>query len=87
MDKTKNIALVAHDNRKIDLMEWVKWNCGTLLQHRLVCTGTTGRVIEQVLRESSICKESRSADEVRVTKLKARDCWRWKDLSSWVHQY
>jgi methylglyoxal synthase len=44
MDKTKNIALVAHDNRKIDLMEWVTWNCRTLLQHRLVCTGTTGKV-------------------------------------------
>ena len=71
MDKTKNIALVAHDNRKIDLMEWVKWNCRTLLQHRLVCTGTTGRVIEQTLQESSVCKESTLVDEVRVTKLKS----------------
>jgi methylglyoxal synthase len=71
MDKTKNIALVAHDNRKIDLMEWVTWNCRTLLQHRLVCTGTTGKVIEQTLRESSVCEELRSVDEVRVIKLKS----------------
>ena len=38
MDRVKNIALVAHDNRKIDLMEWVKWNCQTLLRHHLMRT-------------------------------------------------
>jgi methylglyoxal synthase len=37
MEKIKNIALVAHDNRKKDLVEWVKWNCQTLLQHHLIC--------------------------------------------------
>jgi methylglyoxal synthase len=70
MEKIKNIALVAHDNRKVDLMEWVKWNCQTLLQHHLVCTGTTGKVIEQTLREKAVCKDSTSS-EVRVTKLKS----------------
>lgn len=38
MEKIKNIALVAHDNRKKDLIEWVEWNCGTLFQHKLICT-------------------------------------------------
>jgi methylglyoxal synthase len=45
----KNIALVAHDNRKRDLIEWVEWNSAVLLRHQLVCTGTTGRLVEDAL--------------------------------------
>ena len=41
----QTIALVAHDNRKRDLIEWVEWNSATLLQHLLVCTGTTGKLV------------------------------------------
>ena len=51
MKKRKTIALVAHDHRKRDLAEWVDYNWGTLLDHDLVCTGTTGRLIEQTLAE------------------------------------
>lgn len=51
VDEVKNIALVAHDNRKKDLIEWVQWNYRPLLQHRLICTGTTGRMIEAALQE------------------------------------
>ena len=51
MKETKNIALVAHDNRKKDLIEWVRWNFKPLLRHNLICTGTTGKLIEQALRE------------------------------------
>ncbi len=58
MEKTKTIALVAHDNRKEDLIQWVEWNCRILLQHRLICTGTTGRLIEETLRTKAVCKES-----------------------------
>lgn len=43
----KRIALVAHDNRKQDLLEWVRFNRGSLLQHILYATGTTGHLIEQ----------------------------------------
>jgi methylglyoxal synthase len=43
----KKIALIAHDNKKADLLEWVKFNKGTLLQHELFATGTTGKIIEQ----------------------------------------
>ncbi len=46
MEEVKNIALVAHDNRKKDLIEWVEWNYQPLMRHRLICTGTTGRMIE-----------------------------------------
>jgi methylglyoxal synthase len=49
MEKSKNIALVAHDNRKKDLVEWVEFNYGTLLGHQLICTGTTGRLVEETL--------------------------------------
>ena len=50
MHKTKNVALVAHDNRKRELIEWVQWNYDVLIRHHLVCTGTTGRRIEETLR-------------------------------------
>jgi methylglyoxal synthase len=47
--KAKTVALVAHDHRKRDLIEWVDWNHGTLLRQELVCTGTTGRMVETAL--------------------------------------
>jgi methylglyoxal synthase len=43
--KVKKIALIAHDERKEDLIEWVKFNKGTLKDHKLVATGTTGTLI------------------------------------------
>jgi methylglyoxal synthase len=49
IEQRKKIALIAHDNKKADLLEWVKFNKGTLLQHELYATGTTGRVIEKEL--------------------------------------
>ena len=41
----KNIALIAHDNRKRDLLEWVEYNKGSLEKHNLFATGTTGLLI------------------------------------------
>ena len=52
MDKVKTIALVAHDNRKSDLAEWVDYNADKLSNHHLVCTGTTGRMVEDTLAKS-----------------------------------
>lgn len=43
----KRIALVAHDARKKDLLEWIQFNQGTLSQHSLVATGTTGSIIQE----------------------------------------
>jgi len=51
MASHKNIALVAHDNRKKDLVEWVEWNYATLRHHRLVCTGTTGQLVQRTLEK------------------------------------
>jgi len=49
MEQHKRIALVAHDNRKKDLVEWVQYNWQTLVRHRLTCTGTTGRLVEEAI--------------------------------------
>lgn len=49
MKHTKSIALVAHDNRKKDMVEWVEWNWQKLLRHKLICTGTTGMFVEDAL--------------------------------------
>jgi methylglyoxal synthase len=45
----KRIALVAHDNKKPDLLEWVRYNKELLTQHKLFATGTTGALLEKVL--------------------------------------
>jgi len=44
-DVKKTIALVAHDNKKNDLMEWADLNKGTLPRHSLYATGGTGKRI------------------------------------------
>ena len=46
----KNIALVAHDNKKHDLLEWAKFNRDLLAHHRVYATGTTGAILEKELR-------------------------------------
>jgi methylglyoxal synthase len=49
MERTKKIALVAHDHEKQDLLEWAKFNKDLLIQHELYATGTTGKLLEQEL--------------------------------------
>ncbi len=49
MGREKKIALVAHDNKKKDLIEWAKYNENLLHGHRLFATGTTGLVLEHEL--------------------------------------
>ncbi|WP_423127645.1 methylglyoxal synthase [Gaoshiqia sp. Z1-71] len=56
MKKKKTIALVAHDNRKKDLIEWVSYNWNEFLPHSLVCTGTTGKLIQDTLMQK--CREN-----------------------------
>ena len=46
----KRFALVAHDNKKKDLMEWAKYNKNSLIKHALCATGTTGMLLEKVLQ-------------------------------------
>jgi methylglyoxal synthase len=45
----KRIALVAHDNKKKNLLEWAKYNRDTLSNHILYATGTTGRLLQKEL--------------------------------------
>jgi hypothetical protein len=49
MGQKKRVALVAHDNKKHDLLEWARFNRNLLAQHNLYSTGTTGRKLEQEL--------------------------------------
>ena len=67
MEKIKNIALVAHDNRKKDLLEWIEWNYTSMLEHRLICTGTTGNMVEQTLKK----KHEKKDVSLNITKLKS----------------
>ncbi|MFZ5623256.1 MAG: methylglyoxal synthase [Gemmatimonadota bacterium] len=45
MQRRKRIALIAHDNRKADLLAWARYNQGTLARHDLFATGTTGALL------------------------------------------
>lgn len=45
----KKIALVAHDHKKHELMDWAKYNKRVLIQHEICSTGTTGNLLEQEL--------------------------------------
>ena len=49
MEPDKKIALVAHDNKKRDLVEWAKFNRDLLAHHQVFATGTTGKILEQEL--------------------------------------
>lgn len=64
MKKTKRIALVAHDNRKKDLLEWVEKNWEIISKQELTCTGTTGVLVEKLLK-------SKTDKALRISKLKS----------------
>lgn len=54
MKKQLTIALVAHDKRKADMVEWAVYNADMLSKHKLVCTGTTGKLIEKAMNEKGV---------------------------------
>ncbi|MCS7248855.1 MAG: methylglyoxal synthase [Anaerolineales bacterium] len=49
MKPNKKIALVAHDNKKRDLLEWARFNRDLLARHEIYATGTTGYILEREL--------------------------------------
>ena len=49
LNERKRIAMVAHDNKKKDLIEWAEFNKVVLARHELIATGTTGKLLEQSL--------------------------------------
>ena len=79
----KVLALVAHDNMKRDLAEWVDWNCAKLSAHHLVCTGTTGKMVERTLRDHHRDEEPNALPHPSFgSRCSSRA--RWAATSSWV---
>jgi methylglyoxal synthase len=70
MDAIKSIALVAHDNRKRDLLEWLRFNYGTLAAHNIICTGTTGRMVERLMQDLAAQNDTDDSGRV-IVKLKS----------------
>jgi methylglyoxal synthase len=68
MEEIKRIALVAHDNRKKDLIEWAEWNYEVLIHHELISTGTTGRLLEESVNKRLTDEDE---DNLKVMKLKS----------------
>lgn len=54
MHKQLTIALVAHDQRKADMVAWASYNAEFLSHHHLVCTGTTGGLIRKAFEELGV---------------------------------
>ncbi len=67
MKGIKRIGLVAHDNRKRDLIEWVEWNWDILVKYELICTGTTGKMVEEALLK----KLGKVKRTIKIKKLKS----------------
>lgn len=68
MAKQKQIALVAHDNCKKDMVEWVAWNRDLLKGHHLICTGTTGKLVQEALLQHL---DEEEHEQIMVTRLKS----------------
>jgi len=65
----KNIALVVHDNKKRNLLEWVRFNKNTLQKHKLFATGSTGKLLEDELNSKITIFESDHWEEINKSVL------------------
>ncbi len=54
MNKKLKIAIVAHDRRKSDMVDWALFNAEMLAKHNIVCTGTTGGLIKSAFESRNI---------------------------------
>ena len=68
MEKIKRIALVAHDDRKKDLIQWAEWNYEILMHHKLISTATTGSLVEEAIKKRL---SDEDANNFEVMKLKS----------------
>ena len=59
-----NIALIAHDGRKKELLEWVDYNKDTLSKHKLFATGTTGKLIKEIPSDYNVEEYDPTTDTV-----------------------
>lgn len=71
MNQKKRIALVAHDNRKKDLIEWVEWNYHILQKHELICTGTTGKLVSAAIDQKIIENPELDLQRPQISLLKS----------------
>ncbi len=69
MKKRKKIALVAHDNCKKELLEWVELNWKLLVQNDLTCTGTTGQLVEKKMKQC--VEQNKEKMQINIAKLKS----------------
>ena len=87
----RSIALVAHDNRKDDLVEWVSFNKGTLALHHLYGTGETGkRITEKTGLEVTLLKGGPYGGDMELGAMIAHEkldylIFFWDPLSSLPH--
>ena len=68
MKEILNIALVAHDSRKKELIDWVRYNSSLLSKHNLYATGTTGKLISEL----AIATEGEDGKETLATPFKGK---------------
>jgi methylglyoxal synthase len=87
----RNIALVAHDNKKNDLVEWVAFNKGTLALHNLYATGDTGkRIMEKTNLKIALLKGGSYGGDMEIGALIANEkvdylIFLWDPLQSLPH--
>jgi len=87
----KTIALVAHDNKKQDIVEWCDFNKGTLSRYCLYATGTTGkRIMENTDLKINLLKSGPQGGDMQLGALIADgklDCliFFWDPLESQPH--
>jgi methylglyoxal synthase len=67
MIKNKTIALIAHDARKADIIEWVEHNLETLSKNKLICTGTTGKLVEESMKKYFM--DNKKTTEYQIVKM------------------
>lgn len=87
----RNIALVAHDNKKADLVEWVDFNKETLALHNLYATGDTGKkIMEKTSLKIALLKGGSYGGDMEIGALIANEkldylIFFWDPLQSLPH--
>lgn len=87
----RKIALVAHDNKKDDLVEWADFNKGSLAPHDLSATGGTGRkIIDKTGLDITLLKDGSQGGDMEIGALIANEkmdylVFFWDPLESLPH--
>ena len=69
MNKILNIALVAHDGRKKELLEWFEFNIHALCKHKLYATGTTGKLMQKIVDNHKIYTPYEDENQTLIPKI------------------